>query len=237
MLTITAPAVPDIRQARARALCVAGGALAAALAWTVEVPLLGIDLNFRYGTSHTQIVAAGQVIGASLAALLLGWLLLAVLEQHTAYARTLWTSLALAGLAASVALPLTVATTAATTPAAVVGLVVLHLTIGAAAIPAMARTARARRQRTRTQQANAQRRRQEQITQIRATTALNYIKQASTQIGGSRAGAANSDCHAARPAFRNVSDLIDSGCAGSRALCRDSAQHIHSGYAERQQFS
>ena len=145
MLTITAPAVLDIRQARTRALCVAGGALAAALAWTVEVPLLGIDLNFRYGTSHTQIVAAGQVIAASLAALLLGWLLLAVLEQCTAYARTLWTSLALAGLATSVALPLTLATT----PSAVIGLVVMHLTIGAAVIPAMARTARARRQRTR----------------------------------------------------------------------------------------
>ncbi len=134
MLTITAPAVPDIRQARARALCVAGGALAAAVAWTVEVPLLGIDLNFRYGTSPTQIVAVGQVIGASLAALLLGWLLLAVLEQHTPHARTLWTSLALAGLAASVALPLTVATTVATTASAVAGLVVMHLTIGAAVI-------------------------------------------------------------------------------------------------------
>ena len=58
-LPSTAAAVPDIRQARARALCVAGGALAAAIAWTVEVPLLGIDLNFRYGTSHTQIVAGG----------------------------------------------------------------------------------------------------------------------------------------------------------------------------------
>jgi hypothetical protein len=52
--------------------------------------------------------------------------------------------LALAGLAASVALPLTVATTAATTASAVAGLVVMHLTIGAAVIPAMARTARAR---------------------------------------------------------------------------------------------
>jgi hypothetical protein len=149
MLTITAPAVPDIRQARARALCVAGGALAAAVVWTVEVPLLGIDLNFRYGTSHSQIVAVGQVIGASLAALLLGWLVLAVLEHRTLYARTLWTSLALAGLAASVALPLTVATTAATTASAVAGLVVMHLTIGAAVIPVMARTARARRQRIR----------------------------------------------------------------------------------------
>src|SRR5580658_1306137 len=94
MLTITAHAVPDLRQARARALCVTGGALAAAVAWTAEVPLLGIDLNFRYGTSHTQIVAVGQVIGASLAAVLLSWLLLAVLDQRTPHARTLWTSLA-----------------------------------------------------------------------------------------------------------------------------------------------
>jgi len=144
MLMRTAPAVPEIRQARVRALCVAVGALAAALAWTAEVPLLGIDLNFRYGTSHTPVVAVGQVTGATLAALLPGWLLLAVLEQRTAHARTLWTSLALAGLAASVALPLTLATTPATTPAAVVGLIVLHLTIGAAVIPAMARTARTR---------------------------------------------------------------------------------------------
>ena len=144
MLATTALAVPDIRQARARALCVAGGALTAALAWTVEVPLLGIQLNFRYGTSHTQIVAVAQVIGASLAALLLGWLVLAVLEQRTTHARTLWTSLALVGLAASVALPLTLATSVATTASALAGLAVMHLTIGAAVIPAMARTARPR---------------------------------------------------------------------------------------------
>jgi uncharacterized protein DUF6069 len=144
MFTIAAPAVPDIRQARARALCVAGGALAAALAWTVEVPLLGIDLNFRYGTSHTQIVAVAQVIGASLVALLSGWLVLAVLEQRTPHARTWWTGLALVGVAASLALPLTLATTVATTVSAIVGLVVMHLTIGAAVIPAMAHTARPR---------------------------------------------------------------------------------------------
>jgi hypothetical protein len=145
MLVITAPAGPDIRQGRARALCVAGGALSAALAWTVEVPLLGIDLNFRYGTSHTKIVAAAQVTGASLATVLLGWLLLAVLERHTAHARPRWTALALAGLAASVSLPLSVASTAATAPAAVAALAVMHLTIGAAVIPAMARTSRPHR--------------------------------------------------------------------------------------------
>lgn len=140
----TAAAVPAVKKGRTRALCAAGGALAAALAWTIEVPLLGIHLNFRYGTSHIEIVAVSQIIGASLAASLLGWLLLAVLDRRTRHARTLWTSLALAGLAASVALPLAAATTSATTTSALVGLAAMHLTVGAAVIPAMASTARAR---------------------------------------------------------------------------------------------
>jgi len=38
LTTTTASAVPHIKQGRARALCAAGGALAAALAWIVEVP-------------------------------------------------------------------------------------------------------------------------------------------------------------------------------------------------------
>jgi hypothetical protein len=140
MLTTTAPAVPDIKQGRARALCAAGGALAAALAWIVEVPLLGIHLNFRFGSGHIQTIAVGQVIGVTVAASLLGWLLLALLERRTPHARLLWTTIALAALAASLALPLAVATTTS----AVAGLVVMHATVGAAVIPAMARTARAR---------------------------------------------------------------------------------------------
>ena len=143
MLTTTtsaARAVPDAKQGRARALCAAGGALAAALAWIVEVPLLGIHLNFRFGTGHIQTIAAGQVIGVTVAAALLGWLTLALLERRTPHARLLWTIIALAALAASLALPLA----AATTTAAVAGLVVMHLTVGAAVIPAMAHTARTR---------------------------------------------------------------------------------------------
>src|SRR5579863_3348625 len=111
MLTITAPAAPDISHARARALCAAGGALAAALAWTVEVPLLGIHLNFRFGAGHVQTIGVGQVIGVAVAASLLGWLLLTLLERRTPRARLLWTTIALAVLAASLALPLTAATT------------------------------------------------------------------------------------------------------------------------------
>ena len=138
--TTTAPATPDIKQGRGRALCAAGGALAAALAWIVEVPLLGIHLNFRFGAGHIQTIAVGQVIGVTVAASLLGWLLLALLERRTPHARLLWIIIALAALAASLALPLT----AATTTSAVAGLIVMHVAVGAAVIPAMAHTARPR---------------------------------------------------------------------------------------------
>jgi hypothetical protein len=140
LTTTTTTAVPDLKQGRARALCAAGGALAAALAWIVEVPLLGIHLTFRFGTGHIQTIAVGQVIGVTVAASLLGWLLLALLERRTPHARRLWTTIALAALAASLALPLAVATTTS----AVAGLIVMHVTVGAAVIPAMAHTARAR---------------------------------------------------------------------------------------------
>jgi apolipoprotein N-acyltransferase len=105
----------------------------------VEVPLLGIHLNYRFGTGPIQTIAVGQVIGVSLAAALLGWLLLAVLERRTPHARRVWTTIALVVLAASLALPL-----AATTTSATIALVVMHLLVGAAVIPAMARTGRAR---------------------------------------------------------------------------------------------
>jgi hypothetical protein len=139
MLTTTS-AVPHIKQGRARALCAVGGTLAAVLTWAVEVRVLGIHLNFRFGTGHIQTIAVGQVIGVTVAAALLGWLLLTVLERRTPHARPLWTTIALVALAASLALPLT----AATTTSATAGLIVMHLMVGAAVIPAMAHTARSR---------------------------------------------------------------------------------------------
>jgi Family of unknown function (DUF6069) len=133
-----APAMTDTRHGRTRALCPAGGALAAALAWAVEVPLLGIHLNVRFGAGHIQTIAFGQVTGVAAAASLLGWLLLVLLERRTPHARPIWTAIALAVLAASLALPLA----AATTTSAVAGLIVMHLTVGAVVITALARTAR-----------------------------------------------------------------------------------------------
>ena len=139
MITTTTTS-PDIKLGRTRALCALGGALAGAAAWIVEVPLLGIHLNFRFGTGPIQTIMVGQVIGVSLAAALIGWLLLAVLDRRTPRARPVWTAIALVALATSLALPLA----AATTTSAVVALVVMHLTVGAAVIPALARTARPR---------------------------------------------------------------------------------------------
>jgi hypothetical protein len=164
MITATAAAVTDTKQsrtrARNRALCVVGGALAATIAWAVEVPLLGIHLTFHFGNGHTgprgfgpghfgpgpfaasqvQTISVGQIVGVSLAAALLGWLLLTMLERRTSRARLIWTSSALVALGVSLPLPLA----AAATTAAAIALVVMHLTVGAAVIPAMARTARAR---------------------------------------------------------------------------------------------
>ena len=140
MLTTTASAVPHIRQGRARALCAGGGALAAALAWIVEVPLLGIHLNIRFGAGHLQTISIGQVIGVAVAASLFGWLLLALLERRTPRARVRWTTIALVALAASLALPLAFATTTS----AIAGLIVMHLTVAAAVIPARAHPARTR---------------------------------------------------------------------------------------------
>ena len=138
MSAAVTPAVRDARRSWARALCAAGGAAAAAIAWAVEAPLLGIRLTVRFGAMAPQTVVAGQVVGAAVVAGLLGWLLLAALDRRAARVRTTWTAAALLVLAVSLAVPLA----AATTTSAAVGLVVLHLVVGAVVIPGLARTAR-----------------------------------------------------------------------------------------------
>ena len=140
MVTATSPAAPGTRLGRARALCAAGGAAAAAVVWAIEVPLLGIRLSIRFGAMHPQVVTAGQIAGAAFAAGLLGWLLLAVLERRTPHARTAWVTAALVVLAASLTLPIA----AATTVAAAVGLIAAHLAAGAVVIPGLARASRTR---------------------------------------------------------------------------------------------
>lgn len=137
MVATTTPAVRDVRRGWARALFAAGGAAAAAIAWSIEVPLMGIRLSIRFGGMHPQTIVAGQVVGTALVAGLLGWLLLAGLDRRTARPRATWTAAALLALAASLALP----AAAATTASAAIGLIVLHLAVAVVVIPGMARTA------------------------------------------------------------------------------------------------
>ena len=127
-------------QGRTRALSAAGGTLAAVAVWIIEVPLIGVDLSVRFGSGHPQTIGIGQVIGVSLVASLLAWLLLALLDQRTPRARAAWTSAALVALIVSLALPLS----AATTTAAAIGLIAMHLAVAAVVIPSMGRSVRTR---------------------------------------------------------------------------------------------
>ena len=141
MLTSNAPAMQNNRtQGRTRALSAAGGALAAVAVWIIEVPLMGVHRSIRFGSGQAQTIGIGPVIGASLAASLLGWLLLAVLDKRTPHARAAWTTAALVVVVASLALPLS----AATTTAATVGLIVMHVAVAAIVIASMARSVRTR---------------------------------------------------------------------------------------------
>jgi predicted permease len=140
MSAVSVPALRDVRQGRVRMLSVAGGAAAAAIAWAIEVPLLGVRLSIRFGAMRAETVVVGQVIGAALVAGLLGWLLLAALERRTPRSRAAWAGAALLVLVASLALP----AAAATTTSAAIALIALHLAVGAVVIPGMSYTARRR---------------------------------------------------------------------------------------------
>src|ERR1019366_9780009 len=138
MLTSNAPATQNRAPGRPRALSAAGGTLAAVTVWIIEVPLIGVDLSVRFGSGRPQTVGIGQVIGASLTASLLAWLLLALLGKRTHRARAAWTSAALVALIVSLALPIS----AATTTAATIGLIPMHLAGAAIGLTSLGRSAR-----------------------------------------------------------------------------------------------
>jgi predicted permease len=121
---------------RTRALAVASAAVANAALWVIEVPLLGLHLDIRFGSGAAQTIALGFVIGATLSASLVGWALLAVLERRTASARTIWTAVAAVALIASLSLPLYAGIAGSTK----VGLAAMHLAAAAILIPTLRAT-------------------------------------------------------------------------------------------------
>lgn len=100
-------------------------AMSAAVAtWTVAVPLLGIQLLVNV-TGSVRGVGQLDVALSSLAAGLLGWALLAILERTTRHAGAIWIAIATLVLLVSL-----LGALAATTVSGLLVLLVLHLVTG-----------------------------------------------------------------------------------------------------------
>lgn len=123
-----------------RALVVAGAVLVTALVWVVGEPLLGNDLVVTSPGQPTQDLGLAAVLFVALAASLLGWAALAVLERFTARAVLIWTIAALVVLVASF-LPLFGVEASGGSK---IVLALLHVAVAAVLIPGLRRTARGR---------------------------------------------------------------------------------------------
>jgi hypothetical protein len=120
---------------RARALGVVGAVVAAVTVWAIAVPVLGIELTFRFGSTAPQNVAFGVIVGFTLGASLAGWGILAALERRMSNAREIWTAVALVVLVASLGLPLA----AGTTLSSQITLAMMHLAVAGVLIPTLRR--------------------------------------------------------------------------------------------------
>jgi hypothetical protein len=121
---------------RLRAIGVAGAVVAALAVWLVGDPMLGNDLAVEQPGGKALSVGAGEVAFFALAASLLGWAFLEVLEWLTARAALIWTAIALLVLAASFVPLLSVDASDSTK----VVLGVAHLAVGAVLIPVFRRS-------------------------------------------------------------------------------------------------
>ena len=129
----TAPTDAKTRPTRRRrALAVLGAAAATLTVWAVTGPLAGVDLRVHVG-SGTQHVGPATVVAVSVLTGLAAWALLAALEHFSPRAPTIWTAIALAALALSLAGPLT----SGATTAAKMALTGMHLAAAAVLVPAL----------------------------------------------------------------------------------------------------
>ena len=106
-------------------ITVAGATVGALVLWAVEAHLLGVDLAVRTGDvvqPVTGVSVAATALVAGLVGTLTAWLLTRVTPRHC---RTVWSVLASAVLLVSLLGPL-----GATSAAAVVSLLALHLLVG-----------------------------------------------------------------------------------------------------------
>ncbi|MEU8316055.1 DUF6069 family protein [Micromonospora sp. NPDC048887] len=129
----TVAARPNRR--RDRLLTVLAATAAALLGWVVAVPVAGVELIARSGSTDQRVTPVAVVVSTLLAGLA-GWALLAVLERLTGRARSAWTVVAVLVLLVSLLGPLG----GGVGGAAKLTLVALHLVVGAVLITGLRRT-------------------------------------------------------------------------------------------------
>lgn len=124
MVTATRTEQPT-NTTRNRALAVLAAVLATIAVWVVSDPILGTDLTVAQPDREPMEVGFGPLAFVSLAAALLGWGTVTLLERLTARGTLIWTVLAVLVLALSF-LPLTGVTA---TGGAKVTLALTHFTV------------------------------------------------------------------------------------------------------------
>lgn len=124
---------------RRRLLAVVGGALAAEAVWLMAELFFGVRLQAPAGNGYPQPmdIGPGTVAAASAILSLLGWGVLALLERFTSRARSIWLTLSLLALVASLGMPLSGTGVSAATRT---GLLLMHLAVAAIVVPALYRT-------------------------------------------------------------------------------------------------
>jgi hypothetical protein len=129
------PAPDDRRRSRPVIAILLAAALAAGL-WLLAVPGLGVDLSVAEspgGPVGERTVGLASVISSAIAAGLLGWGLLALLNRWTRRGSRVWTRIAVAVTVLSLGLPLTMAGSAF----AALTLCALHVAVGAVLVPGL----------------------------------------------------------------------------------------------------
>src|SRR5919202_6444458 len=128
---------------RARLLGVVAAVLVAEAVWLLTEVLFGIRLQAPAGTASPEPVDIGPLNVAFASALLslVGWAVLAGLERLTPRARRVWLVLALVGLAASLAMPLSGSGVSSENRML---LVLMHLAVAAVVISVLYRTSSGR---------------------------------------------------------------------------------------------
>jgi hypothetical protein len=119
---------------RLRHATVAATSAVATASWAVVTHLAGVHLTVRFPHSAASTVELGTIVLAAVTTTLLGWGLLAALETRIVRPQRAWTIAAAGVLLVSLALPIAFATTTA----AAVGLVVIHLAVATVAVTGLA---------------------------------------------------------------------------------------------------